>query len=241
MDEQNTEMDLNAKLDKLMEAITAITAKVDEMDARVNELDSALYDGLIGPANDAIAQNEYDNALSDFRTKYAEKLGPYESSVKAIEGDDDFDIFKNAFDAYNDGDYEFTPDEYVDKLAMSLADQIDKIKEAVAEKAGVDKDDVEVKVEAEPSEDGKHDVQIDVDNTETPEKPEDNVTEKEHEEVKTEDGEKHTVESEDKTEEKEEKVEEEKEEDDGEETLEDFEKSLKEEADKDKDEKWLRY
>ena len=124
---------------------------------------------------------------------------------------------------------------------MSLADQIDKIKEAVAEKAGVDKDDVEVKVEAEPSEDGKHDVQIDVDNTETPEKPEDNVTEKEHEEVKTEDGEKHTVESEDKTEEKEEKVEEEKEEDDGEETLEDFEKSLKEEADKDKDEKWLRY
>ena len=234
MEEQNTEeLDLNAKLDKLMEAITAITAKVDEMDARVNELDSALYDGLIGPANDAIAQNEYDNALSDFRTKYAEKLGPYEDSVKAIEGDDEFDIFKNAFDAYNDGDYDFTPDEYVDKLAMSLADQIDKIKEAVAEKAGVDKDDVEVKVEAEPSEDGKHDVQIDVDNTETPEKPEDNVTEKEHEEVKTEDGEDHSIESEEKVEEKEE--------DDGEETIEDFEKSLKDEADKDKDEKWLKY
>ena len=142
MNEQNTEMNLTTKLYKLMEAITAITAKVDEMDARVNELDSALYDGLIGPANDAIAQNEYDNALSDFRTKYAEKLGPYESSVKAIEGDDDFDIYKNAFDAYNDGDYDFSPDEYVDKLAMSLADQIDKIKEAVAEKAGVDKDDV---------------------------------------------------------------------------------------------------
>lgn len=238
MDEQNTEMDLATKLDKLMEAITAITTKVDEMDARVNELDSALYDGLIGPANDAIAQNEYDNALSDFRTKYAEKLGPYESSVKAIEGDDEFDIFKNAFDAYNNGDYEFTPDEYVDKLAMSLADQIDKIKEAVAEKAGVDKDDVEVNVDASPSEDGKHDVQIDVDNTETPEKPEDNVTEKEHEEVKTEDGEKHTVESEEK---EEEKVEEKTDEGDGEETIEDFEKSLKDEADKDKDEKWLKY
>lgn len=236
MDEQNTEMDLNAKLDKLMEAITAITAKVDEMDNRVNELDSALYDGLIGPANDAIAQNEYDNALSDFRTKYAEKLGPYESSAKAIEGDEDFDIYKQAFDAYNNSDYDFTPDEYVDKLAMSLADQIDKIKEAVAEKAGVDKDDVEVKVDAQPSEDGKHDVQIDVDNTETPEKPEDNVTEKEHEEVKTEDGEKHTVESEEKTEETTEEKE-----DDGEETIEDFEKSLKDEADKDKDEKWLKY
>lgn len=236
MEDQNTEMDLNAKLDKLMEAITAITAKVDEMDTRVNELDSALYDGLIGPANDAIAQNEYDNALSDFRTKYAEKLGPYESSAKAIEGDEDFDIYKQAFDAYNNSDYDFTPDEYVDKLAMSLADQIDKIKEAVAEKAGVDKDDVEVKVDAQPSEDGKHDVQIDVDNTETPEKPEDNVTEKEHEEVKTEDGEKHTVESEEKTEETTEEKE-----DDGEETIEDFEKSLKDEADKDKDEKWLKY
>lgn len=240
MDEQNTEMDLATKLDKLMEAITAITAKVDEMDARVNELDSALYDGLIGPANEAIAQNEYDNALSDFRTKYAEKLGPYESSAKAIEGDEDFDIYKQAFDAYNNSNYDFTPDEYVDKLAMSLADQIDKIKEAVAEKVGVDKDDVEVKVEAQPSEDGKHDVQIDVDNTETPEKPEDNVVEKEHEEVKTEDGEEHKVESEEK---EEEKVEEKTgdDEDDGEETLEDFEKSLKDEADKDKDEKWLKY
>jgi hypothetical protein len=211
------EMDLNAKLDRLIEAMEAITAKIDEQQSRIDELDSALYDGLIGPANDAIAQNEYDNALSDFRTKYAEKLGPYESSVKAIEGDEDFDIFKNAFDAYNDGDYDFSPDEYVDKLAMSLADQIDKIKEAVAEKAGVDKDDVEVKVEAQPPEDGKHGVQIDVDNTETPEKPEDNVTEKEHEEVKSE------------------------EQDDGEETIEDFEKSLKDEADKDKDEKWLKY
>ena len=231
MDEQNTEMDLNEKLDRLIEAIEAITAKIDEQQARIDELDSALYDGLIGPANDAIAQNEYDNALSDFRTKYAEKLGPYEGSVKAIEGDEDFDIFKNAFDAYNDGDYDFSPDEYVDKLAMSLADQIDKIKSAIAEKAGVDKDDVEVKVEAQPSEDGKHDVQIDVDNTETSEKPEDNVTEKEHEEVTTEDGEEHTVESEEKTEE----------DSDGEETIEDFEKSLKDEADKDKDKKWLKY
>lgn len=229
MDEQNTEMDLNEKLDRLIEAIEAITAKIDEQQARIDELDSVLYDGLVGPTNDAIAKNEYDNALSDFRTKYAEKLGPYEGSVKAIEGDEDFDIFKNAFDAYNDGDYDFSPDEYVDKLAMSLADQIDKIKTAVAEKVGVDKDDVEVKVEAQPSEDGKHDVQIDVDNTETSEKPEDNVVEKEHEEVKTEDGEEHTVESE------------EKEEDDGEETIEDFEKSLKDEADKDKDRKWLKY
>jgi hypothetical protein len=230
MDEQNTEMDLNEKLDRLIEAIEAITAKIDEQQARIDELDSALYDGLIGPANDAIAKNEYDNALSDFRTKYSEKLGPYEGSVKAIEGDDDFDIFKNAFDAYNDGDYDFSPDEYVDKLAMSLADQIDKIKTAVAEKVGVDKDAVEVNVDAHPSEDGKHDVQIDVDNTETSEKPEDNVTEKEHEEVKTEDGEEHTVESEEKTEEG-----------DGEETIEDFEKSLKDEADKDKDRKWLKY
>jgi hypothetical protein len=230
MDEQNTEMDLNEKLDRLIEAIEAITAKIDEQQARIDELDSALYDGLIGPANDAIAKNEYDNALSDFRTKYSEKLGPYEGSVKAIEGDEDFDIFKNAFDAYNDGDYDFSPDEYVDKLAMSLADQIDKIKTAVAEKVGVDKDAVEVNVDAQPSEDGKHDVQIDVDNTETSEKPEDNVTEKEHEEVKTEDGEEHTVESEEKTEEG-----------DGEETIEDFEKSLKDEADKDKDRKWLKY
>lgn len=204
-------MDLNTKIDRLLEALTGVVQKVDELSERVDEHDSVLYDGLIGPANEQIAQNEYDNALSDFRTKYAEKLGPYEGKLKAIEGDD-FDVFKEAFDTYNDSDYDFTPDEYVEKLTASISDQIEKIKEAVAEQEGVDKEDVEVEVDASNGE-----VQVDVDNKETEEKPEDNVTETE--ETVSDDTE--NTEADDTDE------------------LKEFEDSLKKEADSDK-KSWIR-
>lgn len=234
-------MDLNAKLDQLIEAVQTVVAKVDEQQARLDELDSALYDGLIGPANDAIAQNEYDNALSDFRAKYAEKLGPFENAAKAIEGDDDFDIYKQAFDAYNDNDYDFSPDEYIDKLTNSLTEQVNHIKEVVAEVEGVKPEDVhveveggeeggepKVEVEVESEKDHKEEMETAAKEGETKEELDDRVeTEVDHsDEEKTET-------------ETETKVEEENESED--ESLEDFEKSLKEEAEKDKDHSWLKY
>jgi hypothetical protein len=234
-------MDLNAKLDQLIEAVQTVVAKVDEQQARIDELDSALYDGLIGPANDAIAQNEYDNALSDFRAKYAEKLGPFENAAKAIEGDEDFDIYKQAFDAYNDNDYDFSPDEYIDKLASSLTEQVNHIKEVVAEVEGVKPEDVHVEVEGneeggvevevESAEDHKEEMETTAEEGETKEELDDRVeTEVDHsDEDKTE------TETEAKTETEAE------DESKGEETLEDFERSLKEEAEKDKDRSWLKY
>lgn len=231
-------MDLNAKLDQLIEAVQTVVAKVDEQQARLDELDSALYDGLIGPANDAIAQNEYDNALSDFRAKYAEKLGPFENAAKAIEGDDDFDIYKQAFDAYNDNDYDFSPDEYIDKLTSSLTEQVNHIKEVVAEVEGVKPEDVHVEVEGngeggvevevESEEDHKEEMETTAEEGETKEELDDRVeTEVDH----SDEGEGEETKTETSTEE----------EGDKEETLEDFENSLKEEAEKDKDHSWLKY
>lgn len=176
-DNENT-VELNELIPQLIAALQAVTEKVDEIAARQDELDSVLYDGLIGPANEALAQQEYDNALSDFRTKYAQKLGPYEEASRAIEGDD-FDVFKEAFDNYNDSDYsDISPDEYVDALAANLQEQIAKVREAVAEKEGVEPEDVDVEVSAEDGE-----VTVDVDDTTTEEKPEDDVTETVEEEV----------------------------------------------------------
>lgn len=226
MTSMNEDFDLNAKLDQLLEAVNGIAAKVDEHQSRIDELDSVLYDGLIGPANEQLAQNEYNNALSDFRTKYAEKLSPYEGFTKAVEGDD-FDIYKAAFDGYNEGEYDFSPDEYVDKKVVELAEQVEAVKEAAAQIAGIKPEQVDVKVDTKDN----GGVTVDVDDTTTDEKPEDDVTEVETEK---------STEAETPEAKTEEPAEDDKEDDDGEETLEEFEESLRKEAEKDKDHSWIR-
>lgn len=123
--------ELVTKIENLVQAVQAIAAKVDELSERVDELDSVLFDGLIGPANEQIAQQEYDDALSDFRCKFGEKLDKFDALAKAEEGED-FDLVKKAFDDYNDNDYPFSPSEYVDKRV----EQFEEKAKALAEAAG---------------------------------------------------------------------------------------------------------
>lgn len=235
----NEEMDLNTKLDALMQAINDIVAKVDEISTRQDELDSVLYDGLIGPANEQLAQNEYDNALSDFRAKYAEKLGPLEEVSKAVEGDD-FDIYKAAFDGYNEGGYDFSPDEYIEKVTESLTEQVNHIKEVVAQAEGVAPEDVHVEVEG-TNENGEPKVEVEVESEEDHKEEEATVAEegetKEEVDEKAEAEVDHTDEEKPETEaEPEPEVAPEDEVDE----LKQFEESLKKEAEKDKDVSWIR-
>ena len=225
--ENNT--DLVEKLDLLMSAVQEIAAKLDAHDQQLQELDTVLYDGIIGPSNEALAQNEYDNALSDFRAKYAEKLGPYEASSKAIEGDD-FDVYKAAFDGYNDGDYDMSVDEYIDKVTESLGEQIQAIREAVAEKENVAPEDVHVEVEG-TNENGEPKVEVEVESEED---------HKEEMETKAEEGETKEEVDQKAEEEVDHKDEEKPAEEEEEETLEEFEESLKKEAEKDADRSWIR-
>lgn len=228
-------MDLGVKIDNLIAAVQQIAQKVDEQQSRIDEMDSVLYDGLIGPANEQLAENEYNSALSDFRAKYAEKLGPYEGASKAIEGDEEFDIYKAAFDGYNDGGYDFSPDEYIDKVTVKLEEQINAIREAVAEKENVAPEDVHVEVEG-TNENGEPKVEVEVESEED---------HKEEMETKAEEGETkeevdNKAEEEVNHEDEEKPAEESKEEEDEGETLEEFEESLKKEAEKDKEHSWVR-
>lgn len=125
------ENELLEKLERLQQALTFVVQKVDELSERVDELDSVLFDGLIGPANEQIAQKEYDDALSDFRCKFGEKLDKFDALAKAEEGED-FDLVKKAFDDYNENDYPFSPSEYVDKRV----EQFEEKAKALAEAAG---------------------------------------------------------------------------------------------------------
>lgn len=200
--------DVGAMITQLNDTLNLVLQKLDEHEQKLNEMDSVLYDCLIGPINDQMAQQEYDSALSDFRCKYAEQLGPFEDVVRAI---DDEDVYQKAFDAYNEGGFEASPDEYVAQLAESLKEQVAAVKGAVDN----------IKVEVETSDGETTTIETDGENIEVDSTDEDVKEEKAEDKAETE--------------KPEEAAEEEKpaEEDDGE-TLEDFEASLKEELDKEK-------
>lgn len=207
------EQELMTAVEQLNNTLALVLERLDNQQQMIDELDNVLYSGLIGPINDQMAQQEYDQALSDFRCKYAEQLGPFEDVVKAI---DDEDVYQKAFDAYNEGGFEASPDEYVTQLAESLKEQVAAVKGAV--------DSITVEVETSDGEtttietDGEN---VEVDSTD--------------EDVKEEKAEDKAEESEEKTEEPVEKEgEKEESEEDEDESLEDFEKSLREELDKEK-------
>ena len=152
--DSNMDEELNTKIDNLINAIQMIASKCDELAERVDQLDSVLFDGLIGPANEQIAQDEYDAALSDFRCKFGEKLEPYDALSKAVEGDD-FDIVKKAFDTYNDDDsLTMSPSEYVDKVAERFAEQAKKMAEAANAVVTIKTETPEGEIEVKADEDG---------------------------------------------------------------------------------------
>lgn len=208
--------DLGAMVTQLNDTLALVLQKLDEHEQQIQQLDSALFDGLVGPINDEIAQQEYDTALSDFRCKYAEQLGPFEDVVRAI---DDEDVYQKAFDAYNEGGFEASPDEYVTQLAESLKEQVAAVKGAVDN----------IKVEVETSDGETTTIETDGENVEVDSTDEDVKEEKAEDKAEEE-----KPAEEVKEEVKEETVEEPAEEEDEGETLEDFEASLKEELDKEK-------
>lgn len=208
--------DVGAMITQLNDTLNLVLQKLDEHEQKLNEMDSALYDGLIGPINDQMAQQEYDTALSDFRCKYAEQLGPFEDVVRAI---DDEDVYQKAFDAYNEGGFEASPDEYITQLAESLKEQVAAVKGAVDN----------LKVEVETSDGETTTIETDGENVEVDSTDEDVKEEKAEDKAEEE-----KPAEEVKEEVKEETVEEPAEEEDEGETLEDFEASLKEELDKEK-------
>ena len=204
--------ELIGKIEALIQAVQMIASKTDELAERVDQLDSVLFDGLIGPMNDQIAEDEYNEALSDFRCKFGEKLDKYDALAKEIEGDDEFDSVKKAFDTYNENEDingKMSPAEYVDKVAEGFAEKAKAIEEKAKALAAIVGD--EVTVEAETP-DGKIEVTADENgNTETKaegevenesvesteDKSEDKVEDKPAEEESKEEEEKPTEEEED--------------------------------------------
>ena len=153
--------ELSTKIENLIQAVQMIAQKVDEIAQRQDELDSVLFDGLIGPANEQIAQQEYDDALSDFRCKFGEKLDKFDALAKAEEGDD-FDLVKKAFDDYNEHEYPFSPSEYIDKRVSQFEEKAKALAEAAGSVVKIETETPEgeeVEVTATPDGDVKTEVE----------------------------------------------------------------------------------
>lgn len=116
------------------EVIKGLEKKVDEYisanDEKVNELRTTLYEQIIDPANEYIAEMDRNDRFEQFNEKHGEKLSPFNEELSALEGDD-FDIVRTAFDAYDDyeGDDRMDEDEYVDHLIEQVGQKLSDIKE----------------------------------------------------------------------------------------------------------------
>ena len=140
MDEQN--FDIVAAVKQLVEDYGHLANEIAEVKA-------SIYDNLINPIKADFEQMQHDNALSDFRCKYAEKLEPFSDKLKILEKDDDFDVVEKAFDDFSARTDGMEEEEFVDKFVDNIQSQLDDI----ATVFGVEPEKIEeIKVETEEGE-----------------------------------------------------------------------------------------
>jgi hypothetical protein len=130
------------------QAIQEIIEYQKHLAEEITEIKTSIMEELINPVKEEYNKMQYDNALSDFRCKYAEKLEPFGDKLKSIEGDD-FDVVKKTFDDFMEDNKGYEEAEYVDEKAKLISDQLDKIGKAF----GIEPEKIEeVKVETEEGE-----------------------------------------------------------------------------------------
>lgn len=139
------------------QAIQEIIEYQKHLAEEITEIKTSIMEELINPVKEEYNKMQYDNALSDFRCKYAEKLEPFGDKLKSIEGDD-FDVVKKTFDDFLEDNKGYEEAEYVDEKAKLISDQLDKIGKAFGiepekiEEVKVETEDGEVKAEVEDGE-----------------------------------------------------------------------------------------
>lgn len=171
-------------LDTYRKAFEMLYGKIEELEKskaadaqRIQELESTLYDEIINPTKAYIDETNRNARFDDFTSKYGEKLGAFNDSLKALEGDD-FDLTKAAFDKYDSLDEDMRPeaDLFVDAIVEKVGNQITTLKE----KLGIPAD---AEVTVTQDENGETTVEADgeVVATDSGEEPEANDTNNEDE------------------------------------------------------------
>lgn len=139
------------------QAIQEIIEYQKHLAEEITDIKVSIMEELINPVKEEYNKMQYDNALSDFRCKYAEKLEPFGDKLKSIEGDD-FDVVKKTFDDFMEDNKGYEEAEYVDEKVKLIGSQLDKIGKAFGiepekiEEVKIETEDGEVKAEVEDGE-----------------------------------------------------------------------------------------
>lgn len=143
-------------IDYLLQKNEELEKKLADVDAKASDLESMIFDEIIGPAQEAMSTYDKDQRFNEFNDKYGERLGKYQDSFAPME-DEGFDFTRQAFDEYDNIPDEYKPDmdAYVDEVENVAQDKLAGIKKAlgIPEDANLEiketDDTVEVKADGE--------------------------------------------------------------------------------------------
>lgn len=180
-------------IDMIIERLDQMDEMYHQSDARVDELEKAVYEQVLNPINELIEEGETNKRFDEFDNKYGEKLSAFNETLAPME-EEGFDLSRATFDAYDSIPEDQRPDEeaYVNEVARVAEEKIAQIKEAFgipSDTATEITDDGEGNVEVKVDEDGDGEPETPVEETdveeETKEEPEEEVGSEE--EVKEDD------------------------------------------------------
>ena len=178
-------------IDMIIERLDQMDEMYHQSDARVDELEKAVYEQVLNPINELIEEGEKNARFDEFDNKYGERLSAYNDTLAPME-EEGFDLSRATFDAYDSLPEEQRPDEeaYVNEVARVAEEKIAQIKEAFGiepDTATEITDDGNGNVEVKVDEDGDGEPETPVEETEvkeeTKEVPEDEENEIGSEEV----------------------------------------------------------
>jgi len=143
-------------IDYLLQKNEELEKKLADVDAKASDLESMIFEEIIGPAQEAMSTYDKDQRFNDFNSKYGERLGKYQSSFAPFE-DEGFDFTRQAFDEYDNipDDYKPDMDAYVDEVENIAQSKLESIKQALGIPADANveiketDDTVEVKADGE--------------------------------------------------------------------------------------------
>ena len=164
-------------IDMIIERLDQMDEMYHQSDARVDELEKAVYEQVLEPINELVEEGQKNARFDEFDSKYGEKLSAYNDTLAPME-DEGFDLSRATFDAYDALPEDERPDEeaYVNEVARVAEEKINQIKEAF----GIPADTA-----TEVTDDGEGNVEVKVDENGDG-VPETEVTEEVEEEIKEE-------------------------------------------------------
>lgn len=176
-------------IDMIIERLDQMDEMYHQSDARVDELEKAVYEQVLNPINELIEEGEKNARFDEFDNKYGERLSAYNDTLAPME-EEGFDLSRATFDAYDSLPEEQRPDEeaYVNEVARVAEEKIAQIKEAFGiepDTATEITDDGNGNVEVKVDEDGDGEPETPVEETEVKEETKE-VPEDEEEEIGSE-------------------------------------------------------